>query len=344
MASADLSRVGASQLEEFVALNDELAGLVRAGLPLELGIDANPRHRFATRIVEQLKQGQSLEEALASQGATIPSAYRAVVEAGRRSGRLAEAVETISRTARVMVALRRRIAIASIYPTIVLVLAFALTVTLIPRVLTPLVAILAESRQTPSPLLGGVAWLMNENPTGWIYWLPVVLLVLVWAAGGLTAVVMRLPGLNSVLRSYRLAAFAELAAGLLGHGVPLEDALTLAADASGDQPLSRETKLVAEQLRRGQPAGDALAALHSLPHFARWMITAGAAQGTLEGTLRHVADWAVRRGASRADWFSLLAPAVLTLIVGGTAVALYAALSFGPVIELMNRLADEIAM
>ncbi|MGC1273824.1 MAG: type II secretion system F family protein [Planctomycetaceae bacterium] len=344
MASADLSRSSTSQLDEFVALNDELAALVRAGLPLELGIGSNPRHRFAARITEQLQQGRSLDEALRDQHAVIPPAYRAVIAAGLRSGRLADAVETISRTARVMVALRRRMAIASIYPAIVAVIAYALTVTLIPRMLTHIAGIMVDSHESPPALIRGLLWLLRDNPTGWLFWLPAVVLVLMWAMGGLTAVVLRLPGLNPALRSYRIAAFAELAAGLLEHGTALDEAISLAADASGDRALARDAKQVADRLRSGHPTVETLADFRSLPHFAHWMMTAGASQGTLASTLRHIADWAARRGATRADWFSLLAPAMLTLFVGGTAVVVFAALLFGPVIDLLYRLAREISM
>lgn len=344
MATADLSRSSTSRLDEFIALNDELAALVRAGLPLELGIGSNPRHRFATRIADQLQRGRSLDEALQDEHHEIPPAYRAVIAAGLRSGRLADAVETISRTARVMLALRRRIRTASIYPAIVVVIAYALTVTLIPRMLTHIAGIMNDAKDAPPTLIGGLLWLLRDNPTGWLYWLPAVVLVLLWMLGGLTALALRMPGLHLTLHSYRVAAFAELAAGLLEHGTALDEALALAADASGDRSLAHEAKQIGDRLRRGHPAVEALADFHSLPQFAYWMMTAGASQGTLAATLRHIADWAARRGAARADWFSLLAPALLTLIVGGTAVAVFAALSFGPVINLLYRLAREISM
>ena len=212
----------------------------------------------------------------------------------------------------------------------------------LPSLVRPVVGIAVDSGDTPPRAVATLLWLLDENPTAWQVWLPAGMVILLWTTGGLSAAAMRLPGLKPALRSYRLAAFAELAAGLLDHGVPLDETLTLAAEASGDRPLARDAHVAAEKLRSGAAAADAFAVFRSMPRFARWMVTAGATQGTLGATLRQVADWAARKGATRADWFALLAPLAVTLLVGGTAVAAFAAASFGPVIDLMYRLAEEL--
>jgi general secretion pathway protein F len=344
MSSADLARTETARLEEFVALNDELAALARGGLPLELGLSAGGSRRLAGRIAEKIRNGQSLDDALAAEGDSLPRAYRAVVEAGIRSGRLSDAVEVVSRATRAMIRLQRRLAIAAIYPSILIVAAFTLAVTVLPKLLEIILAIFAERGNVPPVGMELVLRLIRENPTGWLIWLPLACIVLLWLTGGLAGVTLRLPGMNSLLRPYRIAAFAELAAGLLEHRVPLDEALVLAADGSGDRALARNAQAAAERLRSGVAASAALAEFESLPRFGRWMLAAGASQGTIPTTLRHIAEWANARGASRLDWYSFVAPAVVTVVVGGTVVALFAAASFGPVIALINKLAVEASL
>jgi len=344
MSSADLARTEAARLEEFVALNDELAALARGGLPLELGLSSGGRRRLADRIAERIRRGQSLDDALAAEGDRLPRAYRAVVEAGLRSGRLADAVETVSRAARAMIRMRRRLAVAAIYPSILIVAAFALAVTVLPRLLEIVVAILMDDGRSPPVIVQRMLTIIRENPTGWLVWLPLVTIAVLWFTGGLAGLALRLPGINLLLRPYRIAAFAELAAGLLDHHVPLDEAVLLAADASSDRALAQNARAAAERLRAGEAAPTALAAFESLPRFGRWMLTAGAAQGTMATTLRHVADWANSRGAARLDWYSFLAPAAITVLVGGTVVAAFAAVSLGPVIRLINKLATEASL
>lgn len=344
MASADLSRSSTSRLEEYIALNNELAGLIRAGLPLEIGLGSSATKRVADRISDRLKRGESLQDALHGEGDSLPRAYRAVIEAGLTSGRLGEAVETVTRAARAMVIVRRRLAIAAIYPAIILLLAFVLATLILPRLIESTAAIFTSGHDRPPAAITALAWLFAENPAGWLFWLPIVVLTLLWATGGLVAAIMRLPGLRRALRFYRISTFADLGAGLMAHDVPLDQAIMLAADASGDRRLSQEAQNVVGRLRAGDAPAEALQGFRSLPHFAHWMISAGAAQGTLPVTLRHVADWAERRGTAKLDWFSLIAPAALTVVLGGITVATFAGVALGPVIALLNRLAREISL
>lgn len=344
MSSADLARTETARLEEFVALNEELSALARGGLPLQLGLSSDGRRRLSGRIAERVRSGRSLDDALAAEGDGLPRAYRAVVEAGLRSGRLADAVDTISRSARTMIRLRRRLAVAAVYPSILIVAAFALGVSVLPKLLDVVLAILTEDGDPPPAAVRGILTLVRENPTGWLIWLPLVFLAVLWFTGGLAGMALRLPGINLLLRPYRIAAFADLASGLIEHRVALDEALVLAADASGDRGLAHNARAAAARLRSGQAAPAALAEFESLPQFGRWMMTAGAIQGTLVTTLRHVADWANARGAARLDWYSFLAPAIVTILIGGTVVAAFAAVSLGPVIHLINTLASEASL
>lgn len=342
MSTLDHRRSSVSELESFIALNGEIASLIRIGLPLEVGLRSS-NHKGLQQITQRLKNGESLQSALNESSANLPPAYRAVVEAGLASGRLGESVQTVSRAAQAMATLRRRLSLASIYPSIILVLAFAFLALILPYLLDPLSQLIDSGRGHSSSQFRSFLRLFTENPTGWLYWLPILCIALLWASGGLAALALRLPGLGRVLRFYRISTFADLTAGLVTGDIPLERSIVLAAEASGDKRLTRDAAKVMERLRAGEPPVAALKSLVSLPSFARWMILAGAAQGTLPATLRNVATWASRRAAAGLDWFSLLAPAALIVLVGGFAVAVCIALSLGPVILLLYDLARAIS-
>src|SRR3954469_24336539 len=125
---------GAIGLEDLIALNDEIAALVRAGVPLERGLldvggDLRGRLRaIATALGERMSRGASLPQALEAEGERIPRVYRAVVEAGLRTGRLAVALEGLARFARGVAELRRVVGLALIYPLLVMVVAYTLFV------------------------------------------------------------------------------------------------------------------------------------------------------------------------------------------------------------------------
>src|SRR3954454_9198412 len=112
---------GAIALEDLIALNDEIAALVRAGVPLERGLldvggELRGRLRaIATGLGERMGRGESLPQALEAEGERIPRVYRAVVQAGLRTGRLAVALEGLARLARRVADLRRVVGLALIY-------------------------------------------------------------------------------------------------------------------------------------------------------------------------------------------------------------------------------------
>src|SRR5580700_6763977 len=85
---------GPIALDQLLALNEEIAALVRAGVPLDRGLleagrDVRGRlGRIAAVLGQRLGRGESLVDALDAERQSIPPLYRAVVEAGMRAGRL----------------------------------------------------------------------------------------------------------------------------------------------------------------------------------------------------------------------------------------------------------------
>ena len=119
-------------LDDLVALNDEIAGLVRSGVPLEMGLAGlggdlpGALGRIVQRISESSSQGRSLSDALADAGDQIPPVYCAVVTVGLRTGRLSGALESTAHTARNLREVRSAIAPAVLYPLLVVLLGYSL--------------------------------------------------------------------------------------------------------------------------------------------------------------------------------------------------------------------------
>ena len=130
MTSSDPSNPGAISLDQLIALNDEIAALARAGVPLEpalaeLGSDMPGRlGAIAATFAERTRRGESLLEILSDQSLQLPPVYRAVVEAGLRTGRLPAALEALAGSIRRVAETRRGVAAAAFYPLLVLVLAW----------------------------------------------------------------------------------------------------------------------------------------------------------------------------------------------------------------------------
>src|ERR1700733_12823042 len=99
--------------DDLIALNEQIAGMARAGLPLDQGLaslarDMN-RGRLRTvteTLVHDLRGGATLPDALNRQRGQVPDYYANLVSAGVHTGRLPEVLTTLTSYARAVAATR----------------------------------------------------------------------------------------------------------------------------------------------------------------------------------------------------------------------------------------------
>jgi general secretion pathway protein F len=346
---------GAITIDQLLALNAEIIALVRAGVPLERGLLATARElrgrlgRIASALGRRLSRGDSLVAALEGEGRAIPPLYRAVVEAGARSGRLPVALEGLARYVRGYSDARATIGLALWYPILVLSLAYTLFVGLVTQVVPKFITTLDSLNTTTSPVLHWLNW-MGQNVA---YWWPagpivLVLVAIAWIRSGSAArfraptwTWLRLfPWMKSILSSYESANFSELLALLLEHDVVYPDALVLAAEATANPNLIRGAHQLAEAITRGEPAERALRMVDQktfLP-MLRWVLATGQQQGSLVAALHNLSELYRKRGKYQAAKLSVFLPTILMLAIGASATLLYGLALFLPVINVLREL------
>ncbi len=345
-------------LQDLALLNQEIAALVRAGVPLESGLTiagqsgSGAQEVLMLRLAQQLREGRSFSEALHSVGGDLPKLYRAVVEAGARTGRLPEALESLATFAQQTLQLRRRIDLALMYPALVLLMAGVMFAWLV-AIWVPRLSDAFFWLQIPSTTwVRQLEWL-ERHLWSWAWIIPAFVAVLggwwvfstrgrfglkgttessTWSAFRI------LPGISSIVANFRRANFCDLMAMLLDHHVPLPEASLLAAEAAGDRPLQRVAARIASGVTSGHSLSDCLAVGRELPPFVSWMLICGERQGTLVVTLRQVADVLRQRAASQSDWLRIMLPTFLVVFIGGTAVLAYALAVFVPMSQLLHAL------
>lgn len=338
-------------LEQLVALNDEIAALVRAGVPLELGLREMATQadgamgEISATLAGRMQTGVSLADALRAEEHRIPPVYRTVVEAGLRAGRLPVALEAMSTFARELIELRRQISAALVYPLIVFALAYGLflvfTVDLVER--------FRETYETfRLPLHGVLRWLVwiAERVESWWWGPPAIVIGLIvwwWSTGGAHVLSFAgtsrplswIPGVGRIGRYFQYANFAELLALLVEHQVPLAEGLHLSADATGDARLKEAAQRMAEAVARGDQAR---ATVTAFPPFLDWVLRQAAAGADPVRLLRHAAGFYRRRALNLTHWFKLAFPILAAIVIGGGVTALYALALFGPMGALWKDL------
>jgi type II secretory pathway component PulF len=341
--------------EELIALNEEIAAMAKAGLPLDQGLAAVARdmgrgrlRRVTAAIADDLRAGKTLPEALDARKDQVPRFYGSLVAAGVRTGRIPEVLVTLSLYARILANLRAIILEALFYPAVILTFGLALFGFICYFVLPEFGAIFTGFNMR-LPLITEIALALGRHPIGFVV-LPLALLI-----GGIwllrfclrlteqgrcawARIVYSLPVLGTLLRSARLAAFTDLLAILVEHEVPLPEAFRLAGEASSDPIMAVTARDVALHLEHGESLGRALGHRGLVPAWVSWMAGLGERRGTLPVALRQVAELYRRQVEMRAALLRNVLPPFMIVAIGGVFVAFFAFALMTPMLKLLDGL------
>ena len=355
MAGSGASPTSAITLEQLIALNDEIAGLARANVPLEaalsrIGEDLPGRLGKITQMLAlRMERGESLAAVLEKEPEHFPPVYRAVVLAGLRAGRLPSALESVSRTARRLAETRRMTASGFLYPLLVVLVAWFLFVFVVSWITPALLHLLGEFDGASYDLLARLtSWAQSAWILGPAVPAVIILLSAIWWFRSARATLLQprpslvllgwLPWMGRMLRSYRVVMFAEVLALLVENRVPLRESVVLAAEAAGDRRMIRASKEIADALRRGLTLQYGKVLRREFPPLLNWLMVTGQSRGALLPALRHASDVYGRRARRHADLARVFVPVLLTTAVGGTVTLVYALLLLAPWTQLLHAM------
>ena len=336
-------------LTEIAILTRELAILLESGLPLDRALTilismarAGAARGLVERILDRIRAGASLGDALESCGGAFPEFYIGMVRAGEAGGTLETVLVRLADTLDRSQALKEQVRSALQYPTIVLVVAGLSLVILITWVV-PNFRPLFEEAGADLPLLTkmvvGASDLLRD------YW---------WALAGAAlvgAVVfrrrlstadgrlawdrwrLRAPLLGDLVTKIEVARMTRTLGTLLTNGVTVLNAVSMTANASENHAISQSLGELKGRLTKGEGLAVPLAELGFLPPLALQLIQIGEESGQLEAMLMRVADiydHEVKRTIDRL--LSLLVPAItitlgilIAVIIGSMLMAILSA-------------------
>ncbi len=330
-------------LEEILALNEELAALDEAGVPIELGDPAQTTQEALAKINARLalrtSLGQPLQGALTEE-VELPPMYQHALLAGLESNQLPLALDGVSRQPIAWDDLRRTLGQALLQPLVILALAYCGFIFLCLRYAPTLESIYDQLRVAPSwslqLLLWGREWML--------VWVPLVPLLVVagiylWRRPTVPHKPW-LPGSQRYFATVMRSVFAEQVASLLEAGVPLPHSLRLAGKSSGDSELTAASETLAHAQENNQPlsAVDEVR-LNAFPPLLRWALTGDLGGEPLPQILRFIAETYRQSTQRQASAWHFALPALIGALVGGLIVLVYCLSLFGPYVQLLYDLA-----
>lgn len=342
-------RLGGMQL---ATLTRQFAGLLDAGLAIDeaLGVLAeqseNKREQaLLGQIRQDIAAGQSLSVSLSRLERVFPPFYRALVRAGEESGKLPGVLVRLADYLERREELKSRLAMAFIYPAIVIFVSIAVIVGMLTWVVPQMVQVFQGAKQVlplPTRILLAVSHFMGS----WGVWL--LLLIVIGALAFWQALKqeefrfrvhawrLTVPWFGKLERAAETVRFASTLAILAGSGVPVLTAMAAASGVMSNLPLKSAAEQAARQVREGMSLARALAAAKSFPPILVHLVSSGEATGRLDTMLERAATEQSAGLSRKVETFSqLLGPAVV-LVMGAIVLFIVLAILL-PVFE-MNQL------
>jgi type IV pilus assembly protein PilC len=138
---------------------------------------------------------------------------------------------------------------------------------------------------------------------------------------------LRIPVVGDVAAKFATSQMARTLATLLGGGLPLVNALDIAAKSVGNQFIAGELDVVGARVREGVSFSSALEARRVFPEVAVKMAEVGESTGALQEMLNTVADFYDEEISTNMERFvTIVEPALLVImgiVIAGLLLALY---------------------
>jgi len=285
---------------------------------------------------ERVRSGSALSDAFAAQGELFPRVYTASLLAGERSGNLDAVLRRYVEYTKIIATVKRKTISALVYPAMLVGLALLLVSFIVLKVVpafSDFYASFGAELPIVTRIIVGVSAFLRAQ-------FLLIITTLVVAAIALFAwvqrpgqrarfdrLILRVPVLGEVAGKFATSQMARTLATLLGGGLPLVNALDIAAQSIGNQFMARQLDIVSNRVREGESLARALEGRGVFPDVAVKMAEVGESTGALQEMLNTVADFYDEEIATNMERFVTLVEPVMLVIMGvviaGLLLALY---------------------
>ena len=343
-----LGRRGAKISRKQVMLfTRELLTLLEAGLPLdraltvllELTAREPELNAMIAKVLDAVKGGAQLSDALEAQGGAFSRFYLNLIRAGEAGGALEVVLDRLSQFLESSKELRDTVTTAMIYPAILVTMAAAsvlLLLTFVVPQFTELFENAGKELPVPTQIVVGTAEAIRA------YWWAGIPLVaglvgwirhqradpdrrLVWDGW-----MLKLPLFGDLILKFQVASFSRTLSTLLSNGVALLGALSIVKETLDNRVVAEKVGLAAENLKRGGGLSAPLIETELFPSLAMQMIKLGEESGHLAEMLDRVAityDKEIKISIQRL--LALLEPVLIVglgIVIGGIIISILMAI------------------
>jgi type IV pilus assembly protein PilC len=330
--------------EDIALFARQLATMLQAGIPMVQcfdiignGHDKPSMQKLVLAIKADVEAGTSLHEALSKHPLYFDDLFVNLVEAGEHAGALETLLDKVATYKEKTEALKKKIKKALFYPTAVLAVAVIVTIILLVFVI-PQFESLFKGFGADLPAFTQMVIDLSRFVQAQGWWMLIVAGVAGWTffyfkkrsrpmRQFLDRMMLKAPVIGPIMVKASIARYARTLSTMFAAGVPLVEALTSVAGATGNIVYEDATLRIRDEVSTGQRLQRSMESTGLFPNMVIQMIAVGEESGSLDQMASKVADFYEADVDAAVDAMSsLLEPlimAILGVLVGGLVIAMY---------------------
>jgi len=330
--------------KDIMLFSRQLATMLNAGIAVVQALDMVANSSKKPRLKEliltiktNVEGGSSLAEALAKHHLYFNDLYCNLVNAGEEAGVLEDMLDKVAIYLEKAEALKAKVKKALTYPAIVLFFAFVVTAILLIFVIPTFEDLFKNFGADLPGLTKMVIYISQIFQSYWYLIIGIPTLAVVGILEFrkrsrpfyqlIDRWLLQVPVIGGILATSANARFARTLATMFEGGVPLVDAMTSVAGATGNYVYEKAVIEMRESVSIGQQLNFAMRQSQLFPDMVIQMVAIGEESGSLGAMLSKVAEFYEAEVDDKVDTMTtFLEPALmgfLAIVVGGLVLAMY---------------------
>ena len=334
---------GSVPLSDLVMFTRQLATMIDAGLAMVQSLQAladQTQNKVMRDVIKdvctRVEGGDSFSEALQKHPKAFNRLYVAMVGAGEKGGLLSEILARLATYLENSARLHKKVKSAMMYPTIVTLVAIAITIFLLVKVI-PVFGDIYSGFGAKLP--GPTQFLINLSDLlksyfllfivagggaiyGWLYFIKTPVGREFWDSQRI-----KLPIFGVIAHKICLARFTRTLSSLIRSGVPILEVLQIVSQTVGNVVMEKAIKVASTDIERGENISAALGKHPVFPNMIIRMISAGEQTGKIDNMLERISDFLDEEiEVTLSGLTSLIEPiliVVLGVVIGGMVICMF---------------------
>ncbi len=338
---------------DFLTFNQELAGLLKAGLPLLQALDLmlerqrTPNFQAILEDVrERVKSGEELSAAFDGHEDVLPRLYTSTLMAGERSGELEQMIRRFVRYQKLVMDTRKRITSALVYPLLLITLSISMVAVMVVFVI-PRFEVFYNAMNVELPLptriVLAISLFFQEQGT----WVLIGIVVGVFLLRRFVSTEigrlwldrrkLGIPVVGTVLHRFSVSEFCRSLGTLVAGGMPLVPSLEVAVSAVSNAFLRNALEPVITKVREGASLHESLDETGAMTDLSVNLIKVGEETGSLDEMLGNVSDFFDEEIETRIERLLSLVEPIMLVLMGATVSLLLVAM-YMPLFSVLGKM------